>query len=198
MKSNFKEMFENYLPEELLLYFSICDVKRLYLDDTNNIVRIEAEFYAIPELEYILIAEEKLSKAVLKRVRFVPHFSEQLFGVAALPYVFDELKFRGKTVNGFLNDAHTVLDDSKLKIFISHGGVEILSKIGCESEISLIVSQWFGVKLGVEMLEDPDNNEQERKDFLLYSGQPHFQKALTRPEKNDQKQSGQQLPYYVC
>ncbi|MBQ7799520.1 MAG: PHP domain-containing protein, partial [Oscillospiraceae bacterium] len=156
MKPNFREMFENYLPNELIDMFSNCEIQKLCLGEDENLVRVEAVFASLPRLNDVLEAEAALSKVLLKRVRFAPHFAPELFNNSAVDYVLDELKFRGKTVNGFFNGVTYNVSGDKLNLILSHGGKDILTKNYCDGEIAKIVGEWFERNVSVTFEEDPE------------------------------------------
>ncbi len=166
MKPNFREMFENYLPAELIDMFSNCEIQRISLGEDENLVRVEIAFEALPRLSDILEAEQALSKVLLKRVRFAPHFAPELFSSSAVPYVLDELKFRGKTVNGFFNGVSYELNGDKLNLNLSHGGKDILTKNYCDGEISKIIDEWFSRHISVVFEENTDEIPLPKEEYV--------------------------------
>ncbi len=156
MKPNFREMFENYLPEEILEGFSDCEILGIDIGEESPVIRLETAFSQLPSVAHILETEQILSKVLMKRVRFVPRFSPKLFSKTAVTYILDELKFRGKTVNGFFAGAIADFSDDKLTIFLSHGGKDILERNFCSQEISEIIREWFSKSVEVCLEETAD------------------------------------------
>lgn len=175
MKANFRDMFENYLPGELIDIFSNCEIQRLSLDEAAGQVKVETVFDALPRLNDILEAEQALSKVLLKRVRFVPHFAPEAFSQGAVTYILDELKFRGKTVNGFFNGVSSAISGDNLTLTLSHGGKDILERNYCDTEISKIIEEWFGRHISVSFKEDPEasfNDKTEYVERIVYRNPP--------------------------
>ncbi len=181
MNRNFKEMFDNILPENILELFTECNVKGIGFSNNENIFYIECDFFALPHLSDILIAEEVLTKAVSKKTRFVPSFAPELFSVKVFDYIVDELKFRSKAVNGFFSGATTVFDGSNLIIHLSHGGKDILEKTFCHSEISSIIKEWFSRDISVSFIEEENKQKEELPaDNIVYYNAPP--KPYIKPE----------------
>lgn len=175
MKPNFREMFEDFLPEELLSQFSDCEILRIDIGDNTPNVCLETAFSQLPSLSCISETEQLLSKILKKRVRFSPRFSPELFSKNAIGYILDELKFRGKTVNGFFAGAQAQLTDDTLTILLSHGGKEILEHNFCNAEIAEIIRQWFNKSVTVVFEENPDAAQAEPRQYeedIVYRNPP--------------------------
>ncbi|MBQ5816609.1 MAG: PHP domain-containing protein, partial [Oscillospiraceae bacterium] len=157
MKSNFREMFESFLPNGLLEKFSNSEIQKISLAEEGNLVRVEVAFDFVPEFGEIFELERALSTVLEKRVRFSPSFNSELFSEAAVPYILDELKFRGKTVNGFFSGVTYNLSGDKLTLTLSHGGKDILEKNYCDGEIAKIIDEWFNVKTSVVFEENSEH-----------------------------------------
>lgn len=153
MKPNFKELFENIVPQNIIDAFSQCEICGIVMNEEKKAVFLKTEFSFIPKVAEISLAEMELSKAFNMRARFVPHFESELFSINAAEYIVDELKFRSKTVNGFFNNAEYELTGDKLNIILSHGGKEILEKNYCDIEFSSVIKEWFSRDIEVEFSE---------------------------------------------
>jgi len=151
--SKFRELFENYLPEELLTAFSDCEILGINLSESETVLKVNAQFSRAPKLSEVHLIEEILSKTLSKRVRITPKFTEFSLTGSLFDYIIDELKFRGKAVNGFFADASYEWDDNTLSVTLSHGGKDILEKSFCDVEFSNIISDWFSKKMMVEFVE---------------------------------------------
>ena len=174
MKPNFREMFEDYLPEEILSAFAECEILKIDIGEDKPIISLEAAFSELPSLSLMLQTEQILSKILSKHVRFSPRFAPELFSNSATQYVLDELKFRGKTVNGFFTGATSHLSGDTLTISLSHGGKEILERNFCPQEISEIIREWFSKSVTVVLEEDPDAAPVEKvyEENIVYRNAP--------------------------
>ncbi len=166
MKSNFMEMFESFLPNDIIDRFSNCEIQRISLGEDRKLVRVEAVFDFVPEVSDIFELERTLSTVLEKRVRFAPHFESELFDESAVPYVLDELKFRGKTVNGFFSGVTYEINGDKLILNLSHGGKDILEKNFCDGEISKIIDEWFDRHISVVFEENSDNIPMPKEEYV--------------------------------
>ena len=72
MKANFRDMFENYLPGELIDIFSNCEIQCLSHDEAAGQVKVETVFDALPRLNDILEAEQGAFKAGAFCAAFCP------------------------------------------------------------------------------------------------------------------------------
>ncbi len=173
MKANFRELFESFLPEETLDLFRECAVRGLGQSQDGSTLKIECEFYEFPRLNDILETELELSKLLSKRVRFVPTFAYGEFSIKALDYVLDELKYRGKTVNGFFSGASATFDGENFIIYLTHGGKEMLEKNFCHIEIATIIREWFKRDVNVSFSEEEGAAKpQEYKENIVYYNAP--------------------------
>ncbi len=150
---NFKELFENYLPQELLAPFSGCEVLRIRLEEEIRQVFLETSFEKLPYPQELFSAEQQLSKALLHRTRFALRLREEQLTPQLLPYLIEELKARGKTANGFFGDAVLTCAEDGCVIYLSHGR-EILEKSDCDTLLSQILEEWFSKKIPVRFEED--------------------------------------------
>jgi len=139
MKANFREMFENYLPDSVLDTFSDGEIQKISLDESSDLVRVNIALPFVPDLDDVILCEQALSKTLLKRVRFSPSFAPELFSLDVFDYVIDELKFRSKNPNGFFSDLKLEVKDKTLTLYLSHGGKEILEKAFVNTEIANII-----------------------------------------------------------
>ena len=174
MKPNFREMFYSYLPEEILSEFAECEIFKIDIGEDKPHISLETLFTRLPSLSLVLETEQMLSKVLTKRVRFAPRFAPDLFSSSAVEYILDELKFRGKTVNGFFAGCNSNILGDTLTISLSHGGKEILERNFCPHEISEIIREWFSKTVSVVLEENPDaavlqNNYEES---IVYRNAP--------------------------
>ena len=166
MKANFKQMFENYLPPEVIDVFSNSEITKLFLDEKNNLVRAHIVLPFVPEIEQVTLAEKMLSEALNKRVRFTPFFENVEFSPKYFDYVIDEVKFRGKNPNGFFSDLKIDVKDKTLTLVLSHGGKDILEKNLVNSEISSIIEFWFSQRFTVVFEEDGEAPIYQNKEYV--------------------------------
>ncbi len=165
MKPNFREVFESFLPEDIISHFENCEITRMDIDDKKPIISLEIVFAQIPSVSDVILAEQALSKILVKRVRIAPRFEKFLFKENSLAYILDELSFRGKTVNGFFSGAEAKLDDSEMTILLSHGGKEILENNFCPQEISEIIFEWFNIRVNVKLEDNPDIQAKPKREY---------------------------------
>ncbi|MBE6788648.1 MAG: PolC-type DNA polymerase III [Ruminococcaceae bacterium] len=191
----FRDMFGNYLPSELVDAFSNCEIQKLCLDEPHGSVGVECFFASLPDLKDISVAEKLLSEALSKRIRLAPRFAPDVFGADCVTYILDELKFRGKTVNGFFNGVSATVKDNNLTLALSHGGKEILEKNYCDTEIANIVEEWFARHITVSFVEDIEASEPKKEEYV----EPIvYRNAPPAPPPPKPKYSGNyDLPYCI-
>ena len=55
MKPNFREMFKDYLPEEILSAFSQCEILKIDIGEDKPQISLEVAFTQLPSLSIVII-----------------------------------------------------------------------------------------------------------------------------------------------
>ncbi|MBQ9937208.1 MAG: PolC-type DNA polymerase III [Oscillospiraceae bacterium] len=182
MKANFRDMFSSFLSDELIEAFQSTSVTHIDVNEKGDFVKILVDLSFVPPVNAVLECEKQLSAALNRRVRFVPSFDKSLFNEDILEYLIDELKFRGKTVNGFFSGATAKIEENIFYINLSHGGKEILEKNYCSNEASNIISEWFKINVKVELNEQNDiaqNTVETYVEKVVYVNPPQKKEVVT-------------------
>ncbi len=89
-------------------------------------------------------------KLGIERASLLPRYPGELFGSDYLPELVSAVKRQGALVNGFFDDAKADYRDGLLRIYLSHGGYDLLKKIGCDRMLRQVIREEFGLEVVVE------------------------------------------------
>ena len=172
MKANFKDMFENYLPEQYLAAFSDCNILKIGLTDDENFFNIEIDFPFLPRYSLVFEAEQILTKTLTKTVRFIPHYPPDTFCEDAFEHIAAELCYRGKISNGFLNKSTINCFGKDVMILLNSNSKELLEKNYCDNEIRQIIREWFQIDVSVNFEEEAPLPEEEYSENVVFYNPP--------------------------
>ena len=111
-------------------------------------------------------AERELaSRLGLGVVVLQPRFPADLLGADAFPSLVEHLKRQNMAVNGGFDDAEFSLRGDALRVFFSHGGVNVLHLTEADKQLQALIREQFGRHVTVEFAgeETPEKDERYEK-----------------------------------
>ncbi len=135
------------LPEALLK----GDIVQIQVDKTKRILDIQISMQELVARSILSQAEQHLSEKL--GVNFTvlhPRYPSALFTSGYLPELILAVKRQGALVNGFFDDCRSDFIDGTLRIYLSHGGFDILKKIGCDRMLRQVIQEEFSLDVPVE------------------------------------------------
>ena len=152
MKS-FREFFGPYLGEALPEKVGEGILRSLEIDNENRQITVKVAFLSPVEREKITQAEKALEacKALrLSRAQILADFPPECFSAECFPELIAELKARGAGINGTFNGSSARMEDGKLIVTLSHGGVELIRARKIDVLITKLIREQFGLQVSLD------------------------------------------------
>ncbi|MFR8001581.1 MAG: PolC-type DNA polymerase III [Hydrogeniiclostridium sp.] len=152
MKS-FREFFAPYLGDALPEKVGEGTLRSLEIDNENRQVTVKVTFSSPVEREKITQAEKALEacKALrLSRAQILADFPPECFSAECFPELIAELKARGAGINGTFNGSSARMEDGKLIVTLSHGGVELIRARKIDLLITKLIREQFGLQVSLD------------------------------------------------
>ena len=141
--------FEKLLPNTDLLC-SIVD--KITVDEKNNSLSLSVLPPKLMEKRQIFLAEQIIKNSMkLDAVHIATKYDKEKFDIAYFPEIVGSLRRENYIVNGFFDNAKASVDENKLIIELTHGGLSLFNKDNrCESAIRNIINEEFGLSFTIE------------------------------------------------
>ena len=151
MKVNLLEFLQEYttdIPESI----QKGDIYKLTYTQKLDGISMYAVFPSLLEFGDIIEFEKKLEVVLkLAKFRLYPRYDEKLFSMTYYPTLIEMLRRELSVVNGFLENAEVKLNEEKLDITLSHGGLDILTRHDFCNKLSGLIYNQFGIKIKVSL-----------------------------------------------
>lgn len=117
-------------------------------------IDVTAQFDKIIPFSLLHQYEIDVAKAYgLNAIKIYPRYDSSLFCERSFFEVIEQLKASIATINGFFNGSECEADGDILRIKLKNGGADILKSSHCDSEISRLISEQYGLKFNIEFIE---------------------------------------------
>jgi len=135
------------LPQEL----REGEITAMRVDKSKRTMEIEIELKRLIAKSILATVETHLTEKLgISRTLLLPRYPGELFTADYLPELVQAVKRQGALVNGFFENAQAEYRDGCLKIYLSHGGYDILKKIGCDRMLRQVIREEFGLEVTVQ------------------------------------------------
>lgn len=150
----FGEFFSAYIETEKIPP-KIRDgrISTLRIDSNNRIITAEVAFPSLVERRVLYDVENAIvacKQLQLTKARIYPKFPPESFTLDYYPSLVAELKHREASINGTLNGSSARVENEKMVITLSHGGVDLLKSRHVDQLISKMIREEFGIHLNIE------------------------------------------------
>ena len=111
---------------------------------------MKVAFPALVGREQLTQVEKALAgcKALrLSRAQILADFPPECFSAECFPELVAELKARGAGINGTFNGSSARMEDGKLIVTLSHGGVELIRARKIDLLITKLIREQFGLQV---------------------------------------------------
>lgn len=174
--ASFMEIFGGFLaspPGEGILRGEVCGLT-VRQEKREMTVRLSLDELQ-PYSELTQLQRSLCAALQLQEVHICPSYPPKLFTCDYLPEIIARLGNMGVPVNGFFNGCKCDYIGSTLRIYLSHGGRELLEGIHCANRISQVIFEEFSLSVQVEF----DGVVEVAPDSALY--QDMVEKARPAP-----------------
>jgi DNA polymerase-3 subunit alpha (Gram-positive type) len=186
---NINEIFNRFIPDDDLKIVGEAEVADIKINREDKEINVDAIFEQYISFEKITqYAKQVLEIYELSAFHIFPSFKPECFKVEYIYDIFQILKKTISTVNGFLDGCKCELEDNTLNISLFNGGAELLIQTRCDTEISHLVFEQFGIKLKIHFIENEKTKLKEKPIELLANTQTEKPKPKPKVEKPDYKQ----------
>ena len=171
----FSSVLSGDLPEALLK----GRVLRLQANKAGRTLDIQVGLEALVARSVLTYAEQQITEKLgVNRTGLHPRYPSGLFTSEYLPELIPAVKRQGALVNGFFDDAHADYLEGTLRIYLSHGGYDILKKIGCDRMIRQVIQEEFSLDVPVEFDGVLELSQEERDSVAAIEPPPEGFYAL--------------------
>ncbi len=150
-ENNFLSLISDYITDQKILS-NVSDgyVQNIVLDKSSGCLNMTVSFSCLVNLEILHILENYIKNAIrINKVIIEPRFDSSLLTVEFLKVLTGEVKYRGALINGFLDDAEYIFENSIVKIILKRGGASILSKNNFEKKLKSLIFELFGIQVEI-------------------------------------------------
>ncbi len=152
MKS-FREFFGPYLGEALPEEVGGGILHSMEIDNENRNLTMKVAFPALVKRESLTQVEKGLTdcKALrLSRAQILADFPPECFTADCFPGLIQELKARGAGINGTFNGASARMENGKLIVTLSHGGLELIRARKIDTMVTKLIREQFGLTVPLD------------------------------------------------
>ena len=158
------------------------EIAGLQIDTQKRVLTAKVAFPALVDRYTLFRAEKEISGCQalqLNRAVLTPRFPTGSFSVEYYPNLVQELKRRDASINGTLNNSKARVEDGKLIVTLSHGGMSLLLSRKADRMLSQMLQEEFGVSLQVEF----DGVTSMESDSVVYIERQKKQEETVRREQ---------------
>ena len=148
-------IFSRCLPEKgYELLFNNCEIMDIAMSREGREITVTVHFDGLMPRS-VLSSYEKNALVAYNLVAFKlkPKFDKDLFDISYFPHLVDELRNRVPMVNGFLDKCEAVYENNRIVIKLFTGGMELLKSAKCDTELTKLIGEEFGIRPEVDFLE---------------------------------------------
>ena len=173
MMKDFSTLFSPLLSGDLPEPLMKGKILRIQADKTGRSLDIQVGLEALVARSALTYAEQQITEKLgVNRTGLHPRYPSALFTSEYLPELIPEIKRQGALVNGFFDDAHADYLDGTLRIYLSHGGYDILKKIGCDRMLRQVIQEEFSLDVVVEFDGVLELSQEERDSIAAIEPPP--------------------------
>ncbi len=184
----FKSLFSEYINCDDFMDLSYAQI--VSMKTHGNTIEMDLR-------PYFKVEEKRLKDAadILFRktgVHFVLNAENDRSGFKTeyMDIVLPVLKTRKVSANGFFTDAEYRLSGSVLEVNLKKGGREVLVRDECDKELSRIVSEIFGAKLDVVLLQDSEYDTDASLDSMQQKADEEYKREQKIAAESDFNKDG--------
>ncbi|MCR5484305.1 MAG: PHP domain-containing protein, partial [Clostridiales bacterium] len=187
---NLSEFFKNYINNsELLAAVNGGELTDISADTDERAMDISVHFREFVPLNVLsaFCREVKRFFGILK-LNFSYDFEPSCFTSEAYPSIVRELKAAIPASNGFFDGAEMKAEDGVFRVYLSHGGAEILKNAGAEEKLSSIIKNRFGLSFTTE-INDSYVIAADSPEYIEMQGEVKKVAPPAAPEKKPRKKT---------
>lgn len=167
--SLFSRILSIDLPEALLK----GEIIQIQADKAKRTLDIQISLQELTERSVLLQAEQHITEKLgVNRIGLYPRYPSDLFTSEYLPDLILAVKRQGALVNGFFDDCRADYIDGTLRVYLSHGGFDILKKIGCDRMLRQVIREEFSLDVPVEFDGVLELSQEERESVAAVEPPP--------------------------
>ena len=209
METNFYALFSGLLTDDKL--------KNLAMGMTlKNITVYKDRSLAVMDVESEKLVTENDSEKMCREIASVMDLQNAQFNLTMPPEVFSgeyyatlvsEVNRAVAASNGFFKDSSASFDGKVLKVYLAHGGLDILKDCGCDAIMSAIIKKRFGRNVDIEFCGDEVSLEDERVVSMIREAEANVPKSVVAeirkkqegdaPSKPKEHQVVEGIPLYL-
>ena len=168
-KRSFGALFGPYLPSNHSAH-GLFDgiVQSLDMDHATRCMTVSVRFEAVVDPETVFAAEDHLAETLrICGVTIIPLYATELFSVEVCPSLIFYLKRENVAVNGTFEDARFEVEGDVLKVFLAHGGLNILRTTGVERQLQRLIHRQFDRNLTIQFVGEEEAQKDERYQKMM-------------------------------
>jgi len=148
-------IFSRCLPEKgYEQLFNNCEIMDIAMSREGREMTVTVHFDCLLPRSVLMSYEKNVLMAYnLTAFKIKPKYDKGLFDISYFPNLLDELHNRVTFVNGIFNKCKVVYENNCIKIELFTGGTELLKSSKCDTELTKLIDEEFGILPKVDFLE---------------------------------------------
>ena len=165
---SFGALFGPYLQSEQSPVLLNGIVESMDMDHATRCMEVTVRMGEPMALEALQSAETGLAQTLrIAAVTIHPVYAEELFSAEGCALLVSYLKRENVAVNGTFEDARFELVGDEIKVYLAHGGVNILQTTGAERQLQQLIRRQYGRSVTVSFVGEAETQKDERYQKMM-------------------------------
>ena len=168
-KATFQNVFGQYIQNgPVLARCASSRVEHMTVDQANGCLKVILAFPEFVEMDTLSQAESAISQVLPLAVSLQPKYPSESLCDACFPTLIALLRRENTAVNGTFDGAQCHLEESRMRITLTHGGLNILRATNTDAALTALVRETFGrsVELVFDGITEVDTESQEYRRMM--------------------------------
>ena len=194
---SFGALFGPYLQSEQSPVLLNGCVESMDMDHATRCMEVTVRMEEPMALEALQSVETGLAQTFrIAAVTVHPVYAEELFSAEGCALLVSYLKRENVAVNGTFEDARFELVGDEVKVYLAHGGVNILQTTGAERQLQQLIRRQYGRSVTVTFVGEAETQKDERYQKMMEQAEREAaeREAANTQQSDDEDRSNSVAP----
>lgn len=162
-------LFGPYIQTETLAPALLSgEVAGMEVRHSSRFVGVQLALQEVVPAADVFAAEKAIAAGLgMQGVRITPVYPGALFSAQSMPSLVDFLRRENVAVNGSFDDARYEVEDGRVTVMLSHGGVNILLATKVDEQLKALIKAQYGLHVELRLVGEDTPVEDEHYQAMM-------------------------------